>query len=269
MTQQPSDWWFPPECEDLHDLPTRAAEVRTGTTGVVKALREPHRRFHARSEYALLLVVQGVDASGKNSLLRHLARGLDPAGFRVWSFGPPAGAELEHDFLWRVGRVLPAFGEIAAFNRSHYEAVLAERLWPVRVPHRMPDWTARHRAINDFERHLTESGTIVLKCWLHLSAAEQKNRLEKRLHDPRKQWKFDEADLRTFRDRDRYLALASETLRVTHTDVAPWHVIPADDRRSARAIVAGILENTLAQRAPEYPGADEALVARMQRMLED
>lgn len=266
-TEQRSSWLLPDDCHDLDSLPSLAEPDPGSVRQAIHGLREPHRRFLACKPGAVLLVIQGLDTSGKNSLLRHLARGLDPAGFRVWSFGPPVGEELEHDFLWRVYRRLPAAGEVVAFNRSHYEAVLAERLWPVRVPRVEPDWPERWRAINDFERHLSESGTHIIKCWLHISEEEHFNRLRQRIDDPRKQWKFDASDLRNFRDRRRYQTLASEVLRETHTHLAPWHVIPADRRSQSRAIVAGILARALEGLAPDYPPADTETLERLRGEL--
>lgn len=265
----PEHWRWSPDCDDLNQFPTRAPDPGARAADVIKGLREKHRRFHARGEQAILLVVQGVDTSGKNSLLRHLARGLDPAGFRVWPFGPPTRAELEHDFLWRAWPLLPAPGEVVAFNRSYYEAVLAERLWPVRTPRVEPDWAERRRAINAFERHLVHSGTTIIKCWLHLSEEEHRARLLERLNDPRKQWKFDASDLHNFRQRRDYLALADETLRATHTDLAPWYLIPADDRGRARALVAALLDRTLDVLAPSWPQHDEALLAEFRCELDN
>ncbi len=267
MTLDPEHWRWSQDRHDLTELSAQASDPGVKAADVIKGLRDKHRCFHARREHALLLVVQGVDASGKNSLLRHLARGLDPAGFRVWPFGPPAGAEVEHDFLWRAWPLLPAPGEVVAFNRSYYEAVLAERLWPVRSPRVEPDWAERHRAINAFERHLVHSGTTIIKCWLHLSEEEHRARLVERLKDPRKQWKFDASDLRNFRQRRDYLTLADETLRATHTDRAPWYLIPADDRGRARTLVAALLDRTLDALAPSWPEHDEALLAEFRREL--
>lgn len=256
------DWRRPDGAERLDQLPTRADSSLPEPGEVVKALREPHRRFCARRDRSLLLVIQGPDTSGKNSLIRTLSRGLDPAGFRSWSFGPPGREALRHDFLWRASRLLPARGEVVAFNRSYYDCVLAERLWPVEKPVRPPDWAGRHRAIVDFEQRLLDEGTAILKCWLNLSDAEHRRRLERRLRDPRKSWKFDPADLRNFEDRDRYQALASATLAKTGLPDAPWHLIPADSRKEARSIVGGLLRDMLEQLAPEYPPQDDALCER-------
>jgi polyphosphate kinase 2 (PPK2 family) len=269
MMLDPEHWRWPPGCDDLDRFASRLPDPGVKAGDVIKGLREKHRCLGARQEHAVLLVVQGVDTSGKNNLLRHLARGLDPAGFRAWAFGPPRGAEQDHDFLWRAWPLLPAPGEMVAFNRSYYEAVLAERLWPVRPPKLEPDWAERHRAINAFERHLVQSGTTIIKCWLHLSGEEHRRRLLARLDDPRKQWKFEESDVRNFRQRNDYLALAGKTLHETHTGWAPWHLIPADDRGRARALVAALVGQKLDALAPSWPACDEELLSQFKSALQD
>lgn len=237
---------------DVRTLPTRVAA--TGVTALADSLHRVHehqRRLYAGRRYGVLLVVQGLDAAGKDSLIRTLARGMDPAAFRAHSFARPLGEELHHDFLWRVWRHLPELGEVVAFNRSHYEAVLAERLWPTSTM--TPDWRGRYRAINEFEGHLHREGTRVLKVWLNTSEAEQRRRLLKRLDKPGKRWKFDPSDIEGWRAREHYLALLNETLIATHTEHAPWHLIANDDKSAARARVAALLADLLESLAPDYP----------------
>lgn len=231
------------------------------------ALGEAQRKLHANGQHAVLLILQGLDASGKDSLLRTLAQGLDPAGFRVYSFGRPSPEELKHDYLWRVIPKLPAFGQVVAFNRSHYEAVLAERILEgAETSKRF--WQARYRTINAIEKHWTDSGTQIIKVWLHQSEAEQKQRLLKRLDEPRKRWKFDPSDLDTFAQREPYLSAMADMVEATNTDEAPWHLIPADNKANARAAVAGILLEHLARLAPHYPESDAALDARYRALLD-
>lgn len=219
-------------------------------------LRKYQRRLFAGKRHGVLLVVQGMDAAGKDSLIRTLARGLDPVAFRAHSFGRPQGEELSHDFLWRVWRHLPARGQLVAFNRSHYEAVLSARLWPVPGEVPDPDWAGRYRAINEFEGHLHREGTRLVKVWLNTSPEERRHRLLNRLDSPRKRWKFDAADLDAWRARDRYLALAEETLTATHSEHAPWYLIPNDDKHRARARMAALLASVLHGLAPDYPPED-------------
>jgi len=236
-------------------------------SGCLDGLSEAQRKLHANGQHAVLLILQGLDASGKDSLLRTLAQGLDPAGFRVYSFGRPSPEELKHDFLWRVIPKLPAFGQVVAFNRSHYEAVLAERLLPgAETSKRF--WQARYRSINALEKHWQDHGTQIIKVWLHQSEAEQKQRLLKRLDEPRKRWKFDPSDLDTFAQREPYLSAMADMVEATSTPEAPWHLIPADSKAQARAAVAGILREHLSQLAPEYPDSDTALDARYRALLE-
>lgn len=229
-------------------------------------LGEAQRRLHANARHAVLLILQGLDASGKDSLLRTLAQGLDPAGFRVYSFGRPTPEEAAHDFLWRVIPRLPAHGHIVAFNRSHYEAVLAERVLE-EAPSAKRFWQARYRTINAIEKHWHDSGTRIIKVWLHQSEAEQKERLLKRLDEPRKRWKFDPSDLDTFAQRRPYLDAMADMVEATSSAEAPWHLIPADNKAHARAAVADILLKQLHELAPDYPNSDPALDARYRVML--
>ncbi|MEK6787779.1 MAG: PPK2 family polyphosphate kinase [Pseudomonadota bacterium] len=243
------------EIADLPDL-----------TSSLDALGEAQRRLHANGQHAVLLILQGLDASGKDSLLRTLAQGLDPAGFRVYSFGRPTAEEAAHDFLWRVIPRLPAHGHVVAFNRSHYEAVLAERLLEG-APNAKRFWQARYRTINAIEKHWHDSGTRIIKVWLHQSEAEQKERLLKRLDEPRKRWKFDPSDLDTFAQRRPYLDAMADMVEATSSEAAPWHLIPADNKAHARAAVAGILLKQLQELAPDYPDSDPALDARYRALL--
>ncbi|QFS88755.1 MULTISPECIES: polyphosphate kinase 2 family protein [Marinobacter] len=213
---------------------------------------EYQRRLWANGRKALLLVIHGPDTSGKDSLIRTLATYADPAGFHAWSFSRPTATESAHDFLWRVTPLLPAYGQMVAFNRSHHEAVIAERVWPVRAEESY-NWQARYRAIRDFEQHLVSEGTCVVKVWLNLSEDEHKRRLLKRLDKPRKRWKFDRSDIEGWKMRDKYQAYAEEALAATHTNEAPWFIVPGDRKPEARAIVAALVAEVLKSLAPDYP----------------
>lgn len=230
------------------------------------ALEEAQRRLFAHRRYSVLLILQGLDASGKDSLIRTLNQAMDPVGFRVWSFGRPTPEEQRHDFLWRIHRCLPARGEIAAFNRSHYEAVMAERLLPD-APSEESFWQQRYEMIRHWEAHLVRSGTQVIKVWLHQSEAEQRRRLLKRLDEPRKRWKFDASDVDTFQERDRYLMAVADAVAHTHTMMAPWYVVPADDKKLARRLVAQLLLSQVHALAPDYPPIDRALDETYRRLL--
>lgn len=214
----------------------------------------------------MLFIAHGTDTSGKDSLIRTLATYADPAGFHAWSFGRPEGAEKRHDFLWRVTPFLPGFGEMVAFNRSHHEAVIAERLWPVHDAGSY-NWDSRYRSIRNFEQHLVQEGTVVLKVWLNLSEGEHRRRLLKRLDKPRKRWKFDSSDIDGWEKRGQYEAFAEEAIAATHTDEAPWFIVPGDSKPQARAIVAGILAEQLQQMAPEYPRENAGVLQEYRQLL--
>lgn len=227
---------------------------------------EYQRRLWANRRRALLVVIHGPDTSGKDSLIRTLATYADPAGFHAWSFSRPQGAEARHDFLWRVVPFLPAFGEMVAFNRSHHEAVIGERVWPVLAAEQY-NWDNRYRSIRNFEQHLVEEGTTVLKFWLNLSEDEHRQRLLKRLDKPRKRWKFDKSDIDGWAKRQHYESYAEEALASTHTPEAPWMIVPGDDKPQARAIVAAILADQLQELAPEYPREDQEVLDEYRRLL--
>ncbi len=263
-----SAWRFDPAKPRFRDYPTVLAddqrlpelEVSLDTIG------EYQRRLWANRNRALLLAVHGPDTSGKDSLVRTLATYVDPAGFRAQSFSRPTEEEARHDFLWRVSRHLPGFGELVTFNRSHHEAVISERVWPVLAPSRY-DWAARYQSIRDFERHLVREGTLVLKVWLNLSEAEHRKRLLKRLDKPRKRWKFDKSDIDGWQKRGEYEAFAQDAMAATDTDEAPWFIVPGDDKPQARAVVAALLAEQLQALAPEYPAEDEAILKQYRALL--
>lgn len=266
----PSPWQWQGGRPDLGKLATGASSIDLDKLptldNLLLALQEAQRRLHANGTHALLLILQGLDASGKDSLIRTLAQGLDPAGFKVWSFGRPTAEEAGHDFLWRAVRRLPAHGEVTAFNRSHYEAVLAERLLPGAISGDRY-WNQRCATMVGFERHLQASGTRIIKVWLHQSREEQRQRLLKRLDEPRKRWKFEAADLDTFNDRERYLKAVEKAIAKTHSKDVPWHIVPADSKPDARRIVAALLLEALEELAPEYPAEDGKVLADYRSQL--
>ncbi len=214
----------------------------------------------ASDRYALLVVLQGMDASGKDGLVKHVMSGINPQGCQVFSFKQPSQEEVEHDFLWRYAKSLPARGRIGIFNRSHYEEVLVVRVHPEFLDRqKLPSkrgrslWQRRFEDINQFEKHLKRNGTVILKFFLHVSKKEQKRRLLERLDNPEKQWKFSEADLAERACWDDYIEAYQDALSATSTKHAPWHIIPADHKWVARSLVSEILTDTIRRLDLEFP----------------
>src|SRR5580692_5727259 len=227
----------------------------------VQLLAEYQQRLAAQDTYAVLIVLQGMDASGKDGTIRHVMSGVNPQGVKVSSFKAPSAEELSHDYLWRHARRLPARGEIGIFNRSHYEEVLVVRVHPElaeaeRVPGDGKDWalwSRRYREINDWERYLVDNGIQVVKMFLNLSWAEQRARFVKRIDRPEKNWKFSAADARERRYWDDYQRAYSDMLSHTSIEWAPWHVLPADHTWFTRVCAAAVIADTLVRLDPHYP----------------
>ncbi len=216
----------------------------------------------ASDTYALLVVFQALDAAGKDGTIKHVMSGINPQGCDIVGFKQPSEEELDHDFLWRSARALPRRGRIGIFNRSYYEEVLVARVHPELIDHqRLPPgsargaelWAERYRDINDFERHLDQNGTKVVKFFLHVSKKEQRKRFLDRLDRPEKHWKFSSADLAERAHWDAYLEAYEEALTATSTPHAPWHVIPADHKHVMRTIVAGVMTLTIQGLDLAYP----------------
>jgi PPK2 family polyphosphate:nucleotide phosphotransferase len=212
------------------------------------------RRLFAAEDTALLVVLQAMDAGGKDGTIRSVLAGVNPAGVDVSSFGVPSEEERSHDFLWRVHAHAPPKGIIGIFNRSHYEDVLV-----VRVKQLAPEpvWRRRYGHIRDFERLLHEEGTRVVKLFLHLSKEEQRERLQDRIDDPDERWKFRLGDLDDRRLWDEYQLAFRDAIRETTTDDAPWYVVPADRKWVRNLVVARILRHHLELIGPEYPPPNE------------
>ena len=216
-------------------------------------------------ERALLLVLQGMDTSGKGGAIRHVLGLVDPQGVQITSFKAPTRAERRHDFLWRVERRLPAPGAIGVFDRSHYEDVLIARVRELAAPDEIE---RRYGAINDFEKRLVDSGTVVLKCMLHISYAEQRERLLARLDSPDKLWKFSPGDIDERRRWADYRRAYETAMERTNTEHAPWLIVPADRKWHRNLAVAGVLREALERMAPSWPGPDFD-VAEQRRRLRD
>ena len=273
---RPDDYRVKPGASvDLAALPTLPAFADRAKHTLQKALRKRVRRFsrlqellYAEGRRALLLVFQGMDASGKDSAIKWVTSGVNPQGFRVSSFTRPSSQEIEHTWLHRHWLTLPERGRIGIFNRSHYEEVVTLRVHPEflaarKLPPRPVDeafWDERLADIVAFERHLVSNGTTVLKFYLNVSRAEQKRRLSDRLRNPEKHWKFDPSDLEARKRWDAYQRAYEAAFQATSTPTAPWYVVPADNKPAARVILATIILEALAAMDAHFPDADERLV---------
>jgi PPK2 family polyphosphate:nucleotide phosphotransferase len=238
----------------------------------VELLTEYQARLAAQDVHAVLVCLQSLDAGGKDGTIRHVMSGVNPQGVHVSSFKGPSAEELDHDFLWRYARRLPARGDIGIFNRSHYEEVLVVRVHPeILDAQKLPPdargdgiWKRRYREINDWERYLTENGITVVKLFLNLSKEEQQKRFLDRIDRPEKNWKFSMNDVRERRFWDDYQEAFSEMLSATSTRWAPWYVIPADRKWFARICVSAILAHTLIQLDPHFPVLGEESRAQLE-----
>ena len=241
-----------------------------------REIRDLQRALYADDRYALLLVFQAMDAAGKDGTIRHVLRGVNPAGCQVVSFKQPSKEELDHDFLWRVARRTPERGRIGVFNRSHYEEVLIVRVHPsILASQRLPEtvdgdaiWERRFDAIRSFERHLHDAGTVIVKFFLHLSKREQAERFLKRIDEPEKNWKFSPGDVRERGHWEAYQHAYQEALRATSRPEAPWYCVPADDKRFLRRTVAEIVRDRLASLPLRYPVLPDDERAEMLRLRE-
>jgi PPK2 family polyphosphate:nucleotide phosphotransferase len=222
--------------------------------------------LYAEGRRSLVLVFQGMDAAGKDGVIRKVATAFNPQGCRAWSFKAPTPEELAHDFLWRIHRAAPAKGEVAIFNRSHYEDVLVVRVHGL-VP--KPVWSERYAIINEFERRLHEHGTTILKFFLHISREEQLERIRKRLEDPAKHWKFSEADLDERTRWDDYQRAFEDALARCSTKHAPWFVIPANRKWYRDVAVSEIVTATLEDMDPRPNAVKLDLKRLMSRLARD
>jgi len=216
----------------------------------ISRMEDLQYRLYAESRRALLIILQGMDAGGKDGTVRHVMSGLNPQGCRVTSFKVPSAEEAGHDFLWRIHKAAPAHGEIGIFNRSHYEDVLVVRVHRL-VP--KPVWSARYAQINAFEKLLTENGVTILKFFLHISKQEQKERLEARLEDSTRNWKISPADLKERERWNDYVKAYEAVLEKCSTSATPWFIIPSNKKWFRNLAVSQIIVETLEGMNPKFP----------------
>lgn len=238
--------------------------------------------LYASNRYAVLLIFQAMDAAGKDGAIKHVMSGVNPQGCQVFSFKHPSAMELDHDFLWRTVPSLPERGRIGIFNRSYFEEVLIVRVHPEilraqGLPEELLDektiWTERYRSIVELENHLSRNGTRIVKFFLHLSKEEQRKRFLKRIDEPEKNWKFSITDVEERKYWDEYMHAYEACLSATSTKVAPWYVVPADDKENARLIISQIVLETIDSLDMEYPETDaqrrEELLSIRERLMKE
>lgn len=235
----------------------------------IARLAELQDMLYAMNKYSLLVVIQAMDAAGKDGTIKHVMTGVNPQGCNVTSFKQPSVEELEHDFLWRINRAMPKRGMIAIFNRSHYEEVLVTRVHPEYIlGQNIPGvdsidkvdkkfWQKRYEIINNFEKQAYENGTVIIKFFLHVSKDEQKKRFLARIEEPEKNWKFSISDVKERQLWDKYMKAFEDAIENTSTDYAPWYIIPADRKWFMRAAVGDIIVGTLEKLNLGYPTISE------------
>jgi PPK2 family polyphosphate:nucleotide phosphotransferase len=238
----------------------------------VRQLADLQEKLYAQDRWSVLLLLQAMDAAGKDGTIAHVMRGLNPQACEVYSFKVPSDEEMDHDFLWRAHKVMPRRGHIGVFNRSYYEDVLAVRVHPeILAAQKLPPvltgrglWKQRFEDINAFERYLARNGTVLVKCFLHVSKKEQLERLTARLRDPAKQWKFSADDIEKRKHWKDYQRAYEAMLQATSTKHAPWYIVPADEKWFTRLTVARLLVDALTQLELAFP----ALTAAEKRELD-
>jgi PPK2 family polyphosphate:nucleotide phosphotransferase len=232
----------------------------------IARLSDLQQKLYAQDQWAVLIILQGMDAAGKDSIIRHVMSGVNPQGCEVYSFKEPSREDLDHDFLWRAAKLLPQRGRIGIFNRSYYEEVLVLRVHPEllrkeRIPNSIGTtkiWKERFEDINACETHLNRNGVLLRKFFLHVSKEEQRKRFLSRLDEPEKNWKFSEADVREREHWDDYMQAYEDMIRHTATPHAPWFVVPADHKWFTRMVVAAAIIHTLEGLHLSFPRLDEA-----------
>jgi PPK2 family polyphosphate:nucleotide phosphotransferase len=255
-------------------LSTDAKDVEAMLADGASRLRELQDRLYAQDRWAVLIVFQGMDASGKDGTVEHVLSGLNPRGCDVHEFKRPSDEELAHDFLWRAVKVLPRRGRIGIFNRSHYEEVLVVRVHPDVLAHQnLPPqevnkniWKHRYKDINAFERHLTRNGTLILKFHLRISKEEQRKRFLSRLDEPDKRWKFSTADIAERALWDKYMTAYEDMIRATSTPHAPWHVVPADHKHVAWLVVAAAITDALERLDLDFPKVEGKTLEELKKV---
>jgi len=270
---------WPTRVTPVYQSKEQYQELLEAQVGELSALQQ---LLYASDRYAVLLIFQAMDAAGKDGVIKHVMSGVNPQGCQVFSFKHPSATELDHDFLWRTTQSLPERGRIGIFNRSYYEEVLIVRVHPeILRSQALPEalvnektiWQERYRSIVDLENHLHRNGTQVIKFFLHLSKEEQRKRFLKRIDEPEKNWKFSAADVEERKYWKDYMQAYEACLSATSTRIAPWYVVPADNKENARLIISEIILDTMRSLNMRYPETDarrrKELLAIRQRLMKE
>ncbi len=252
-------------------LSTDIEDVKPILADGIARLTELQQRLYASDRWAVLIVLQGMDAAGKDGVIKHVMSGINPQGCEVHAFKAPSEEELDHDFLWRTVKALPESGRIGIFNRSHYEEVLAVRVHPEMLERqKLPPavtgnsiWKHRFKDIRAFERHLARNGTLVLKFHLRISKEEQRRRFLARLDEPAKRWKFSMGDVAERKRWDEYMAAYEDMIRGTSTDYAPWYIVPADHKHITWVVVSAAIVDALEKLKLDYPKIEGKALAEL------
>jgi PPK2 family polyphosphate:nucleotide phosphotransferase len=260
------------EPDDTCGIDIDKADAKALLAEGVKRLSALQERLYADHTYAILIILQALDAAGKDSVIKHVMSGVNPQGCEVHPFKVPSQLELDHDFLWRASLALPRRGHIGIFNRSYYEEVLVVRVHKELLerqglpPKLITDkiWQERLQDINSFELHLARNGIVPIKFFLHVSKEEQQKRLLERIDDPAKQWKFNAGDVGERKLWDQFMAAYGDMIRATATADAPWYVVPADHKWFTRLVVAAAIVERLEEIDPKFPTLDEAALRDLQ-----
>lgn len=261
----------PGEKLDLLDIPT--VPSKDVDKSIVKdkllpenmiKMKELQEKLYAENKRGLVIVIQAMDAAGKDSMIKHALTSLNPQGTHVTSFKTPSEEEMDRDYLWRISKALPRRGDIAIFNRSHYEDVLVTRVHDLIDASQLPDelkndeiWAVRYEQINNFEKYLYENGFYFLKFFLHISKEEQRERLLDRVNKPDKHWKFSYSDVEERKYFDKYMKVYGDVLKNTSKDESPWYIVPSDKKWYSRYLVSQIIVEKLQSLDPKYPKISE------------
>ena len=235
----------------------------------IESIAKLQNKLFAENRQSLLIILQGMDSAGKDGTIKHIMSGVNPQGVWVYSFKHPSALEMEHDYLWRHAQKLPEHGQITIFNRSQYENVLISKVHPeIVLAERLPDidsldkidknfWNTRYKQINYFEKSIVQNGTQIIKFFLHISKHEQRNRFLERIENKEKHWKFSSNDIAERKFWNDYQSAYEKALKHTSTNIAPWHIIPADDKLYAHLLIGKIILETLKKMDPSFPPTDK------------